>query len=438
MFDGSAEMPDLHWIWAKHAYFINFSRRLHERIRRLGPKSLYLKYFVAPVAENALPSFRDGLRVFLWQRRPEEGINLDAIERLFGSQLTNVHIHDAADNAELDTRPYLRPTQNGYQLTVSKWFDKQGDYKETLSKSNVFIAPRRAEGIGLSFIEAMADGMLVVACDYPTHDEYVANWVNGVLFNPENVGYTNFDHAEQLARFGWQTARDGHRRWLESLPKLFAFLQATPVPPYFDGIDPGQLAEGLVRAYLGGVATYRRYLLTHATVVASMSGVDLSERLTADGMISCRPERPRQSPFSVTTTSPFLAQNRLDFAWESPLQYRLSGKLDIRDGIGWLSGHSASFGFRLNLALGAPQKLRLQLALQPRQGADSCAIQLFVAFNGWTAGVIKLSPGSQTYGLDLSPLSLLVDNVLSFQLADENGGPPQDGGAVGVKSWAFE
>ena len=45
MYDGSEQMPDLHWLWAAGGSFINFSRRLDERIRRLGLRTLRLKYF---------------------------------------------------------------------------------------------------------------------------------------------------------------------------------------------------------------------------------------------------------------------------------------------------------------------------------------------------------------------------------------------------------
>ena len=250
MYDGSSELPDLHWIWAKHARFLNFSRCLHERVRRLGATSLYVKYFVPAKQESSLPMFDGGLRVFLWQRRPELGINLGMIETLIGHQLTAVHIHDVPDDPELDTSKYLRRSLDGYRLTVSKWFDERSAYEKVLAHSNVFIGPRQAEGIGLGFIEAMARGMLVVLTDHPTHNEYVANWMNGVLFNVDHVDFTNFDSSAQVARLGWQTVREGHQRWLDSLPNLVAFLQSTSMPPHIEGIDPDLLSPREAQAAL--------------------------------------------------------------------------------------------------------------------------------------------------------------------------------------------
>jgi hypothetical protein len=51
MYDGSANMPDLHWIISRQCRFINFSRRLHFEIERCGGNSKLVKYFPAPSAE---------------------------------------------------------------------------------------------------------------------------------------------------------------------------------------------------------------------------------------------------------------------------------------------------------------------------------------------------------------------------------------------------
>jgi hypothetical protein len=419
MYDGSSEMPDLHWIWARHAYFVNFSRTLHERVRRMRATSLNLKYFGAPAPESSLPRFDDGLHVFLWHRCPEKGINLRAVETLFGDQLASVHIHDAPDDPRIDRLGHLVPARGDYRLTVSTWFDQRAAYERVIERCNVFVAPRRTEGIGLGFIEAMANGMLIVAPDQPTHNEYLANWLNGVLFNPDNVSYARFDEAAGIARLGWQTVRDGHRLWLESLPKLVAFLQSTPKPPPMPGIDTALLARGLVRAYLGGSEAYRRYLLAHADTVACMSGMDLQGRLTADGtLMPPHRQHARTNPFRAGKEMPWLPQNRLRFADGAPHRYLLSGRLEV--------GDSASFGFRIDLGLGAPRQLHLSIAV-----GDDADARLCVGINGWTAGFLTLEPGEQVVALDLPPQAIATDNVLSFQLG--GGG----GRRFGVESWSL-
>jgi hypothetical protein len=437
MFDGSSLMPDLHWIWARHAHFINFSRLLHERVRRLGPKTLYVKYFVSPVSESSLPTFDDGLRVFLWQRRPEHGINLRAIETLFGDHLAAVHVHDAPDDPTIDTKPYLQRGSDHYRLTISEWFEDHSEYERALARCNVFIGPRRSEGIGLGFIEAMSRGMLVVAPDQPTHNEYVANWVNGVLFNPDEIGPADFHNTARMARLGWQTARDGHQRWLAARANLVAFLQSTPEPPPAEGIASDLLARGLVRAYLSGQHAYRRYLLAHADTIAQMSGIELRGRVTSEGQLQAPPLRAKANPFVAERAMPWLPQNRFCFAGDTPLLYRLSGQFEISDGIGWFDGQSASFGFRIDFGLGAPRQLRL--SMRHRLGTDDVPGQLCVALNGWTVGFLRLLPGEQTVVLPLPLPAIVRDNILSFQLSEERSDSASSADRTfGVESWAFE
>ena len=134
---------------------------------------------------------------------------------------------------------------------------------------------------------------------------------------------------------------------------------------------------------------------------------------------------------------PWLPQNRLCFADDTPLRYQLSGKLDVRDGIGWFDGHSASFGFRIDFGLGAPRQLRL--SMRHRLGTDDAPEQLCVALNGWTAGFLRLEPGDRTVVLGLPPQAIARDNILSFQLSDERAsGVSSADNAFGVESWAFE
>ncbi|MCX7049575.1 MAG: glycosyltransferase [Candidatus Sumerlaeota bacterium] len=64
---------------------------------------------------------------------------------------------------------------------ISGWLP-QSDFSDHTKEANVMIAPRRTEGVGLFFLEAMARGCAVFAYDGPTMNEYIENGVNGYLF----------------------------------------------------------------------------------------------------------------------------------------------------------------------------------------------------------------------------------------------------------------
>ncbi len=55
-------------------------------------------------------------------------------------------------------------------------------YFQATQPANIMLAPRAHEGIGLTFLEALARGSAVFACDSPTMNEYIQQGENGLLF----------------------------------------------------------------------------------------------------------------------------------------------------------------------------------------------------------------------------------------------------------------
>ena len=438
MYDGSEQMPDLHWLWAAGGSFINFSRRLDERIRRLGLRTLRLKYFSRPIASAERPVF-DTLRVFLWQRRPEQGVNLHLVEKLFGRQITHVHVHDVADDPELETAAYLQPTLKSYELTTSRWLPAKEDYRALMAKCNVYVTPRRTEGIGMGFLEAMGLGMLVVAADAPTHDEYIANWVNGILFNPDAPGEVPISpaSAQALAESGWNTVRDGHQQWRAMLPKLIAFIQATPAPRAIEGIDFEALTHGLVRSYLAGLPAYTAYLLNRSDLIMQMSGVDLRGRLGSDGALQPLKPKAPTAPWMASSSTPWLTQNRIDFASDDYAKFLIGDDVVVQDGAVLLDTRSVAIGFRLDVGLGAPTRLTLDAADAALRGpAVSAAAdrQICVNLNGWTLGFVNFGIETKSLSLPIPPQVLQHENVLQLLI---NYDPVNAPGSVGLRRCVF-
>jgi len=439
MYDGSEQMPDLHWLWAAGAGFVNFSRRLDERIRRLGLRTLRLKYFSRPAAQSERPAF-DDLRVFLWQRRPEQGVNLHLVETLFGRQITHVHVHDVADDPTLDTARYLVPTLKSYELTTSRWLPSKADYRALMAKCNVYVTPRLTEGIGMGFLEAMGLGMLVVAADAPTHDEYIANWVNGILFNPDAPGEVPISPvvAQSLAESAWNTVRDGYQQWRSMLPKLIAFVQATPAPRAVEGIDLAALTHGLVRSYLAGLPAYTAYLLNRSELIMAMSGIDLRGRLGSDGALQpLKPKLPT-APWMARTSTPWLTQNRIDFADDDCAKYLIDSDVAIHEGAIRLDTRAVAIGFRLDVGLGAPTRLRLDAAEWDAQSPIVSATsdrQICVNLNGWTLGFVSFGIETKTLSLSIPPQVLQNENVLQLLINYDHVNAP---GSVGLRRCVFE
>jgi len=135
---------------------ISFCRAESVLLKKAGINPLDVTYY-PPVGEHVLGDLR---KVFFWER---DGITADEVRRMF-------------------------PSESGFEVVMRSSTIKEGDdarrsYLKAMSECGVFVAPRRLEGIGLGFLEAMAIGKCVIANDAPTMNEYIANGKNGVLVN---------------------------------------------------------------------------------------------------------------------------------------------------------------------------------------------------------------------------------------------------------------
>ena len=435
MYDGSSLMPDLHWLWSRHARYVNFSRRLHDRTRRLGLSSHLMKYFMPPLRENLRAKF-DKLRVLLWQRRPEHGINLALVERLLGKQLHSVHIHDAPDDPKLNTKPYCTQSVDGYELTISRWFANRQDYYKLMQECNVFVAPRRSEGIGMGLLEAMSRGMLIIAADAATHDEYICNWVNGILFNPDNVGPANVVQlAPSMGEMAWRTAKDGYTAFRRSESRLIEFISSTPKPPTAPSLDDSAFALSLVKAYMSGLEAYKGYLLNNVSLIEAMSQLSLRRKLTADGIYNLESKTQHSGGLlEPKTMMPWLRQSRLDPAAIASGSYTRAGQVVKHDGAAWVVGEQLQLGFRLDPRLGATERLSIEF----RKAAVVPSFQYCVMLNGRTLGMGENSGDNGRVDFDIPSQIMSIENVLHVQINAPTGAQsPLSGAAVGLEAIVF-
>ena len=287
---------------ANHLYFcepwhgskvISFSGALHGVFSALGIASFRARFYpepllqfspqpgqavapVSPAPPDPLVSLEaapgsaalTGLRGFAWIRR-EDQVSWPLIRTLIGeTRFESLHLHFAADP---DTPPVTRPTPEeaaSRNISLSDWFENKEDFWRVLERANVFFAPRLVEGIGMSFLEAMARGQCVVAPDRPTMNEYILHGVNGLLYDPLNPQALDFsaaigraaspeqcvpadqanpasqnipagqsspaDSARQtaLGRNAQLSVQEGRKRWLEQERALLRFIETPSAEIY--------------------------------------------------------------------------------------------------------------------------------------------------------------------------------------------------------------
>lgn len=164
---------------------------------------------------------------FFWPRKAD--LSWAAIRPLLaGRDWESVHLH-VTENSEVLTAGLSDQEKTRLNLTQTRWFAEKDDYLKVLATCQVFFAPRRTEGIGMSFLEAMAMGLAVVAPDGATMNEYIQDGVNGFLYDPAQPKVPDWSLAKACGQRARQTIEQLRAQWDQGRPALAAFLRQVPI-----------------------------------------------------------------------------------------------------------------------------------------------------------------------------------------------------------------
>jgi hypothetical protein len=214
MYDSVGDLPLHEWLEYRKYFFVSFSKKVHDDLNKLGISTFYLQYFPDPQRFPTNPG-QNLKKVFFWERTAD--VSLAMVSSWFsqGEGMT-FHRHLSPDPgteiADTDALP------SGW--TQSRWFSTRVEYLATVASCGVYVAPRRREGIGMSFLEAMATGKVVVGLPYPTLSEYVAHGINGLLVEPGKVVDCAGVDWHALSAAARKSVEEGHSRYLASLNQL--------------------------------------------------------------------------------------------------------------------------------------------------------------------------------------------------------------------------
>lgn len=223
MYDDIHADPDQLFLRFRDFRFISFCENLHQRFGRLGILSKYVKFYIDPGSLPYHPDPYKGLKGFFWQRTND--IAWGHIRKLIeGSDFKSFHLHLALDPIWYRETLPTEEEMEKYHITITRWFDKKEDYLSVLSQANVFFVPRLYEGIGMPVIEAMAMGMLVVAPDHPTMNEYIAHGRNGLLYDMQDLKPLDFSSIESMAAQARLDGLSGFADWKKSARELSDFI----------------------------------------------------------------------------------------------------------------------------------------------------------------------------------------------------------------------
>ena len=222
MFDGTGLAPDAFWLDYKDFTIINFSRTLNQRLEALGFASHYIQYFPKPME---ISDWGDCKSAFLWQRT--ESLTADTIlPLLIQYNIKKLHIHNAPDPNHNVPEPSAE-VKNICQIIYSQWLETKEDMAKMIEASSIYFAPRAYEGIGMSFLEAMAMGRCVVAVDHPTMNEYIEHGLTGCLYDIACPSSETVN-VPIIQRRTYAAIQEGHAKWEAEKLNIISWMEMKP------------------------------------------------------------------------------------------------------------------------------------------------------------------------------------------------------------------
>jgi Glycosyl transferases group 1 len=230
MYDGIWHRSAEFWRQFADCDFISFSRVHHEELQQAGVRSAYFQYFPEPPPRYER-EFDGSLSAFFWERLPGHEPTLQTVIKLCKSiGISALHLHAAPDLSESAAGRLNRPEtfeMDGVKVTGSRWFDDRSDFNAVVERAHFVFAPRLREGIGMSFLEAMARGQIVVAPDMPTMNEYLRDRTSGILYDVEAPRVDRKPTAAELTRMSHAASfkmNKGYAQWQRDQERLASLL----------------------------------------------------------------------------------------------------------------------------------------------------------------------------------------------------------------------
>jgi len=226
MYDGMINFPDyllLPYSTLSNLSILSFCEALTKRMSKFSFRIMTVKYFINPKKFSRVSDYGSP-KLFFW---PRSDVGYDEMKGVFDmEQFKSVFIRYSFDRGHGCVLPVIEDKLKS-KVTVSEVrYKTKTDYWNVQNNYNVYFSSRTSEGIGLGFIEPMAMGMVVVAKDEPTMNEYIINGVNGILIN-------NFNHKLDISNYDLKligdnarnSCRAGYKKWSEEKSRIIDFMK---------------------------------------------------------------------------------------------------------------------------------------------------------------------------------------------------------------------
>jgi len=202
---------------------LKFSDKITQSIGIEEIDSLRLNYFIKSNFFSSIDQ-QMKLNIFFWDRGR---IKIDDWLHLFDQEDINqiVYFPKADPGTKIVNNDNLIKKKNYNINLIDKKFLPKSEYLSLFEKCNVFIAPRKKEGIGITIVEAISKGMFVVGYNDSTMNEYVSDEKVGFIFDEKTTEKINTKDIIENYEYRKKYAELSYNKWIQSKKKIIPLLK---------------------------------------------------------------------------------------------------------------------------------------------------------------------------------------------------------------------
>jgi len=215
--------------WKQISYLgikvLAFSKKISKNIENENIKNLNLSYYIEPSNQKKNDNFLSKINIFFWDRgriKFEDWIeffNKDDI-----NEITYFPKFDPSIIIEKEID--YKKKYNEFKINIIKdKFLPKDKFLELSSNCNVFIAPRKKEGIGIATVEAISRGQYIVGFNDSTMNEYIADDKIGFLFDSKNHGKIKLQNIIDNYKYRIENANSKYNEWNKNKKKIIDFFE---------------------------------------------------------------------------------------------------------------------------------------------------------------------------------------------------------------------
>ena len=202
---------------------LKFSNKITDSIGKEKIASLNLNYFLKPEF-NSKTEEHSKLNIFFWDRGR---IKINEWLKFFNKDEINkiVYFPRPDPGGQINNKQYLEIKKEYNFELIEKEFMPKDDFINLMKQCNVFIAPRKKEGIGIAMVEAISRGIYVVGYNDSTMNEYISDNKIGFIFDENTKDKLNSNYVTQNYDYRKKHSETSYNIWMKERKKIIPLLK---------------------------------------------------------------------------------------------------------------------------------------------------------------------------------------------------------------------